>query len=192
MNTTTTTTKAKRLTKAQRAQAQRDADAALIQTVTLPTKEQVDAEAAACAAEEAANLAKEQADLAAEVKVKELSAATFSMRNLRVRLKAGHYAKAANGQPSCGDQVADALGVLKPEQVIEACMVALGISTNPYAHLNIGQQSMNLRNKLRGALKRGDFGFGVVVEAIEQITEEVEAAKTNEKADEAALAKEAA
>lgn len=88
------------------------------------------------------------------------------MKALRDRVKAGKYTKAANGQPSCGDEVAQILGALEPTEVIAACMTAMDI-TNPYLALNIGQQSMNLRNKLRGQLKRGEIGMGVLREAVE-------------------------
>lgn len=90
------------------------------------------------------------------------------MLALRQRLKAGQYKKAANGQPSCGDEVAQILGALEPTEVIAACLIAMDI-TNPYLHLNIGQQSMNLRNKLRGKLKHGEFGMGVLREAAEEV-----------------------
>jgi len=94
------------------------------------------------------------------------------MLRLRERLAEGAYSKAVNGNPCCGDMVAIKLGTLKPAQVIRACLIAMNLPVNPYTHLNIGQQSMNLRNKLRGCLKREEFGFGVVAEAVEQIMEE--------------------
>lgn len=93
------------------------------------------------------------------------------MLALRQRLKAGIYTKAANGQPSCGDEVALTLGSLEPAEVIRACMIAMDLAVNPYLHLNLGQQSMNLRNKLRGALKHEKFGMGVLREAVEVVTE---------------------
>jgi len=92
------------------------------------------------------------------------------MKALRDRVKAGKYTKAANGQPSCGDEVAQTLGALEPTEVIKACMIAMDIA-NPYLNLNIGQQSMNLRNKLRGQLKRGEIGMGVLREAVEVVIE---------------------
>lgn len=92
------------------------------------------------------------------------------MLTLRDRLKQGAYKKSANGQPSCGDQLATMLGALEPTEVIRACLIAMDIA-NPYTHLNSGQQSMNLRNKLRGKLKRNEFGYGVVAEAIEEVIE---------------------
>lgn len=92
-----------------------------------------------------------------------------SMLRLRERLAEGAYKKAENGQPCCGDQVATLLGSLAPAQVIRACIAAMALPSNPYAHLNVGQQSMNLRNKLRGCFKREEFGMGVLVEAVEEV-----------------------
>ena len=102
---------------------------------------------------------------------------TGPMLRLRERLTEGAYKKAANGQPCCGDRVATLLGALTPAQVIRACIVAMALPANPYTHLNVGQQSMNLRNKLRGCFKREEFGFGVLVEAVEQVKEEVTTAE---------------
>jgi hypothetical protein len=138
-------------------------------TVHTPSKEQLDAEEAACKAEEAANLAAEQeAFLAAPLK----QVYGGPMTALRDRSKKGLYTRQPNGQPACGDEIATILGVLTPAQVIRACITAMDLPGNPYLHLNIGQQSMNLRNKLRGAMKRGEFGMGVVREAAE---DEIEA-----------------
>jgi hypothetical protein len=92
-----------------------------------------------------------------------------SMIRLRERLAEGAYKRAANGQPCCGDQVATLLGTLAPAQVIRACIISMALPANPYAHLNVGQQSMNLRNKLRGCFKREEFGVGVLIEAIEEV-----------------------
>ncbi|CAB5228712.1 hypothetical protein UFOVP1544_20 [uncultured Caudovirales phage] len=98
-----------------------------------------------------------------------------SMIRLRERMAEGAYQKAPNGQPCCGDRVATLLGTLQPLQVIRACIVAMALPSNPYNHLNVGQQSMNLRNKLRGCFKREEFGFGVLVEAVETVKEQEEA-----------------
>jgi hypothetical protein len=77
------------------------------------------------------------------------------MLALRERSKAGHYVKGTNGNPHCGDAVADALQVLPREMVVRVCIKLLNLEGNPYLHLNPGQQSMNLRNKLRHAVKNG-------------------------------------
>lgn len=140
---------------------------AAIAAVTMPDQALIDQQAAECAAEEAANLEAEALAMAIEAATPTKQTYIGPMLALREAAKRGAYKKAANGQPSCGDDIATILGVLKPEYVIRACIVAMALPGNPYLHLNIGQQSMNLRNKLRGALKRGEFGMGVVREAAE-------------------------
>jgi hypothetical protein len=155
--------------------AKQTADA--LAAVSLPSPEQVEAEAAACAAEEAANLAREAEEMAAEAAAKPTEGYDGPMLILRQRAKAGKYQKAANGQLCCSDTVALKLGTLPPEGVIAACMIALDITVNPYLHLNIGQQSMNLRNKLRHALKNGVFGFGVLSEAVDDVQASIDSAK---------------
>jgi hypothetical protein len=99
------------------------------------------------------------------------AAAIGPMRGLRERLKAGAYMKMPNGQPANGDEVATALGNLEPLEVVKALMIAFDHTANIYGHLNVGQQSMNYRNKFRGALKRGELGMGVLREAVEVVLE---------------------
>jgi len=89
------------------------------------------------------------------------------MLALRRASAAGRYRKAVNGQPCCMDVVALALGSLTPDRVIFACINALCLPSNPYFHLNIGQQSMNLRNKVRGAMKRGELEISTVLASVE-------------------------
>jgi len=80
---------------------------------------------------------------------------TGPMLALRERSKAGAYVKGANGNPHCNDAIAQAFAALTREQVVAACLQLLELSFNPYASLNPGQQSMNLRNKLRHQYKSG-------------------------------------
>lgn len=171
--TKTTAPRAPRMSKKARDEAaliaKREADAQAVAAVTLPTQEQLDREAAQAQAEEAANLAAEAAELAEETPV--IDGYFGPMLALRSRSKAGAYTKAANGQLCCADDVASILGALQPHDVIRACIIAMALPSNPYTHLNIGQQSMNLRNKLRGCLKRGEFGMGVLREAVEAVVE---------------------
>lgn len=122
-----------------------------------------------------ADLLETQGIAASGVTVEVATGYTGPMLALRERLAAGAYQKAINGQPCCGDAIAIKLGTLTPAQVIRACIIAMNLPNNPYSHLNVGQQSMNLRNKLRGCMKRGEFGMGVVVEAVEQVEEEDQA-----------------
>lgn len=181
--TKTTTTRAPRMSKKARDEAalaaKREADAQAVAAITLPTQEQIDREAAQAQAEEAANLAREAEEMAREAAKPVIDGYVGPMLALRSRSKAGAYTKAANGQLCCADDVASILGALQPHDVIRACVIAMALPSNPYTHLNIGQQSMNLRNKLRGCLKRGEFGMGVLREAVEAVVEANEEGLTN-------------
>jgi hypothetical protein len=137
-------------------------------------KKKAEAEAAkkakAAEREAAAKLSKEQREAKAAERAEALKAAnpdgkrTYfgSMLTLADKVKAGAYKKGLNGQLRSDDEVARILEVVKPETVGKLIMEVLLMETNPYAHLNIGQQSMNLRNKLRGAL-RAEEGAGLIV-----------------------------
>lgn len=74
---------------------------------------------------------------------------------LALRRAVGGYVKAQNGQPCCGDTLAVLCGQYTREAVVAGLIAALKLDSNPYAHLNPGQQSMNLRNKARTALRDG-------------------------------------
>lgn len=65
------------------------------------------------------------------------------------------YVKAANGIQCNGDDLAIMCGQYPRETVVKGLIQALGLPGNPYPSLNPGQQSMNLRNKARHALKAG-------------------------------------
>lgn len=66
-----------------------------------------------------------------------------------------NYAKAANGILCNGDQLATICGAHSRDVTVRALIRALKLPGNPYARLNPGQQSMNLRNKARHAMKDG-------------------------------------
>jgi len=71
-----------------------------------------------------------------------------------------HYAKAANGILCNGDQLATICGAHSRDETVKALGTllfskGLTAAVNPYLSLNPGQQSMNLRNKARHALKAG-------------------------------------
>lgn len=74
---------------------------------------------------------------------------------LALRTAVKKYVVAPNGQPCCGDGLAEICGAYPREAVVAGLVTALGLGSNPYLHLNPGQQSMNLRNKARTALKNG-------------------------------------
>lgn len=81
-----------------------------------------------------------------------------------------HYIKAPNGILCNGDGLATALGALTREQVCAVLIKAMGLGSNPYLHLNPGQQSMNLRNKARQQLIKGQLSMAVIAAAINQVT----------------------
>jgi hypothetical protein len=128
------------------------------------------AEVEARKAERAAKAAENKA--AAEARAAELAAAgrkyVGSMLSLADRVKQGLYVKGTNGQLRSNDEVAVALDGVKPVDVIKVGLGLLQLETNPYASLNVGQQSMNLRNRLRGAVRKGTLS----VEAIKSFVAE--------------------
>lgn len=99
---------------------------------------------------------------------------TGPMLALRDRTIAKAYVKAANGNPCCADELATACGPYKPVDIVEVLITALKLDHNPYGHLNIGQQSMNLRNKARGMIKRGEVTIAEIRVALEA-NEKIEA-----------------
>jgi len=86
------------------------------------------------------------------------------MGALATKVKAGVYVKSLTGQLRSTDPLATALDAVPPTSVIGLAMAALELTENPYSHLNVGQQSMNLRNKLRGAIKAGKVTIEQIVE----------------------------
>lgn len=85
---------------------------------------------------------------------------------LALRRAVGGYVKAQNGQPCCGDTLAVLCGQHTREAVVAGLIAALKLDSNPYAHLNPGQQSMNLRNKARTALRDGFLQLADIAECL--------------------------
>lgn len=77
------------------------------------------------------------------------------------------YVKAANGVLCNGDRLALLCGKHSREVTVAALVRALKLPGNPFTHLNPGQQSMNLRNKARHALKNGLLTTGEIEAAYE-------------------------
>lgn len=122
-------------------------------------KAEKEAKAAAAKAEREAK-AKELAEKrAAEKAAKPPRERTYdgSMLSLSDRVKAGAYVKGSNGQLRSNDDVAIAFDAVPAKRVVPLALEFLGLTAaqNPYAALNYGQQSMNLRNKIRGAVRKG-------------------------------------
>lgn len=78
-----------------------------------------------------------------------------------------HYTPARNGVLCNGDPLALLCGSYTREQTVKALIVALKLPGNPYLALNPGQQSMNLRNKARNAIKNGLLTLAEVQAAYE-------------------------
>jgi len=88
--------------------------------------------------------------------------ATYFGPMLALRSASKSYVKAANGILCNGDDLAQAVGALTREEVVTVLQTALKLESNPYAHLNPGQQSMNSRNKARQAIKAGTLTMAEV------------------------------
>lgn len=151
-------------------------------------------EAEARKAERAAKSAERKA--AAEKRAAELKEAgkgyVGSMLSLADRVKQGVYVKGMNGQLRSSDELAVALEACPAHNVIKLALEVLGLEHNPYIALNVGQQSMNLRNKLRGAIKAGTVTLDQVREVRDNngyATMEAVLAERKAKADERATKK---
>lgn len=70
-------------------------------------------------------------------------------------LRGKNYTK-TNGSVSCGDEVAVALAGAKFEALVEFAKT-MGIDTSKYDHLNPGQKRMNIGNKLRTLVRKGEL-----------------------------------
>jgi hypothetical protein len=81
-----------------------------------------------------------------------------------------HYVKGGNGNQHSGDWIGTAFQNLPRTEVVRCCMEILHLEANPYTHLNPGQQSMNLRNKVRGACQRGEIPVDHVKATIAKFT----------------------
>jgi flagellar biosynthesis GTPase FlhF len=126
------------------------------------------AKAAKLAEREAAKAARQAAREAARAeRAAKLAELGEQPKMAALRSAKGRYVKAKNGSLRSDDEIAQAFDGLEPDRVITTCMNLLGLSANPYAHLNVGQQSMNLRNKLRTAVKRGVISIDAVRAAVQ-------------------------
>ena len=93
----------------------------------------------------------------------------YSGPMLILRDAARRYVKPKNGNPCCGDELSQLCGEYNREVVVKALILALKFQHNPYAHLNPGQQSMNLRNKTRAALKSGLITMADITTALKSV-----------------------
>jgi hypothetical protein len=91
-----------------------------------------------------------------------------SMLALADRVKQGVYVKGATGQLRSTNELAEVLDAVPVDNVIRLAKIVLELPENPYAQLNSGQQSMNLRNRMRGAIKKGTLTLDAIRECIEE------------------------
>jgi len=89
-----------------------------------------------------------------------------SMLALAERAKSGAYIKSVSGQLRSVNPLADLLDGVSVDDVIRLAKEVLNISENPYTKLNTGQQSMNFRNRMRGALAKGTLTLDMIAEVI--------------------------
>lgn len=187
MSETTESTKTKQEIAAEKAAAKMAAKEAKLKAAAeaKAAREAAKAQAAAekAAAKEAARLLKEAEKAAKAQAAEEGEAKGAVMLALRRKVAEGIYVKGKNGQLRSNDPVALALESLPAAKVVPLLIGFLGLDGNPYAALNYGQQSMNLRNRLRGALRKGvvnEADFLALVAAntpapVDQAAEAVEA-----------------
>lgn len=103
-----------------------------------------------------------------------------TMLALADRVKSGAYVKSATGQLRSDDGLAQALDGVYPTDVVRIGLDVLGLADNPYTKLNIGQQSMNLRNRMRGAIRKETLSIAAITEYIERNGIQVTTAADNE------------
>jgi hypothetical protein len=161
-----TTTAEERKAQAAVAKAERDAVKAANATAKAElAAEKLAAKEAKATAKAEATAAKAQAradaKAAREARLAELGPQS-KMSALRDAKK--NYVKSATGLLRSNDELAQALDTVTATNVIPMALVLLKLEENPYARLNVGQQSMNLRNRLRGALKKGLVTIAQVIE----------------------------
>lgn len=121
---------------------------------------------------------------------------TGPMLALADRAKTGHYVTGATGQLRSTDELAVALDGVSPTDVVTLGLNLLKLEDNPYVNLNIGQQSMNLRNRMRGAIRKETLKISDIADYISRnkvhvITSERLAELAKEKAEKKAASQEA-
>ena len=153
------------------AKAEKEAAKALKDVEKVAKKAEADATKAAktTATTEARALAKAEREARLEALKAEGKNYVGSMLALADRVKSGAYVKGLTGQLRSNDELAIALDGVGPNSVIQLAKHVLAIEENPYTKLNVGQQSMNFRNRMRGAIKKGTLTFDQIKDAIAEL-----------------------
>lgn len=134
---------------------EKDAAAAQAKIAEKEAKQKAAAEKKAAAEAEKKAKAEQKAAEAAKRAEAGIKESTESMRALAERVKSGTYVKGRNGQLRSSDPLALALESVAVDKMVTFLLAVLGLNENPYTALNYGQQSMSLRNRLRGAIRKG-------------------------------------
>ena len=158
--------------KAAAAQAKLDALAAKKEAAELAKAEKAAARLAAVQSKNTST--KEERDAAKAERAERLAALDpdgtrkyrGSMLALADRVKQGVYVKGATGQLRSTNELAEILDAVPVDNVIRLAKIVLGLDENPYTQLNSGQQSMNLRNRMRGAIKKNTLTLDTIRECI--------------------------
>ena len=98
-------------------------------------------------------------------------------------LRSKKYEK-VGGSISCGDEVATALAGVDHEALFQFA-ATVGIDVAKYDHLNAGQKRMNVGNRLRNLVKKGEVTVEQLA-ALPRAPEPVKAVKAAEETDEVA------
>jgi len=110
----------------------------------------------------------------------------YSGPMLGLREAKKRYVRAANGRLRSTDPLAEALDAVEPDSVVYIAKTVLGLDSSPYAHLNMGQQSMNLRNRVRTAIKSSAITIEDVIRVRDdnglKISEDILAAREQRRA----------
>lgn len=157
---------------------ERDAEAAKAKIAAKEAKAKVTADAIADAIAKALarKQAREAAAEAAKAEGKKVRERTYdgSMLVLADRVKQGVYTKGLNGQLRSADELAVALESVPASKMVQLLMEVFQETVNKYATLNYGQQSMNYRNRLRGAIRKGTEvnGTKITIDYVKQVRDD--------------------
>jgi len=132
-------------------------------------KAKADAEKAERKAAREAQAVENKAKRDAEVAAAQDRGLNYTGTMLALRNAKDTYVRATSGRLRSSDEVAVAFDEVEPPGVIAVCLKVLSLDENPYTKLNVGQQSMNLRNRLRAAIRGNKVTIDTVITTIAEM-----------------------
>lgn len=148
-----------------------DAEAIWFGGLSEVEQEEVNAGERSCPEEFITAYVAKELDLPADSGERKQRELTYFGPMLALRTAAKTYVKAANGILCNGDQLAIECGKYSREVTVTGLLHALIDAKleagNRYAHMNPGQQSMNLRNRCRNQIKAGTLTMAQVIHGLE-------------------------